>query len=218
MRSAMDAVRTLIADSTDITLSGIRAILKSAPPIEVAATAFTSSEAVKKTLLHHPDICLISDNLEGLILPEFMKQLTREEGDRPKVILLTEGVTLPRLNLALRTGITGYLTKSVDRKELVNAILEVSRGEKVFSKPIARLMTERYVERARRRGDRPGERLTSREAEILHLIVEGYTSTEIGKLLFISPRTVETHRYNLLHKLKIKNTAGLVKYALERNL
>ena len=121
------------------------------------------------------------------------------------------------LNQVLRIGVLGYLLKNSAKNELLEGVRKVAEGESVFSESVAKLMTERYITKTRSgyESQQQSAGITSREQEILKLIAAGLTSQEIADKLYISVRTVETHRANLMQKLKLKNTAALVRYAFE---
>lgn len=211
----MAKARVLIAESSDIALLGLLSILNSSRSIEVVDTAADMSEGIKLFAKHTPDLCLISDSVKDLNIHEFMRNLYKHDGNA-KVVLLTDSLDINYLNQALKAGITGCLLKSIDKKKLKQALISVAEGEKVFSDAISNLMTDRYADLAQNKTVQTSfDKITKRESEILQMIVDGYTSQEIAKKLYISPRTVETHRSNLLQKLKMKNTAALVRYALE---
>jgi DNA-binding NarL/FixJ family response regulator len=112
----------------------------------------------------------------------------------------------------MAAGADGYLSKDVGAKELIESVKSVVHGERVFSKSIIKLMQKKYVPEEEQ--DTSPVSITKREQEILNLVALGKTSQEIADELFISTRTVESHRYNLMQKLDIKNTAGLVRYAV----
>ena len=212
----MAKTRVLIAESSDIVLLGLLAILNSSRSIDVVDTASDLSEGIKLYAKHAPDLCLISDSFKDLNIHEFMQNLYKHD-DKAKVVLLTDSLDINYLNQALKAGITGCLLKSIDKKKLKQSLISVAEGEKVFSDAISNLMTDRYADLAQNKtGQSSFDKITKREREILQMIVDGYTSQEIAKQLYISPRTVETHRSNLLQKLQMKNTAALVRYALEK--
>jgi DNA-binding NarL/FixJ family response regulator len=212
----MAKTRVLIAESSDITLLGLLAILNSSRSIEVVDTAADMAEGIKLFAKHAPDLCLISDSFRNLNIHDFMQNLYKYD-DNAKVVLLTDSLDINYLNQALKAGITGCLLKSIDKKNLKQSLISAAEGEKVFSDAISNLMTDRYADLAQNKtGQKSLDKITKREGEILQMIIDGYTSQEIAKELYISPRTVETHRSNLLQKLKMKNTAALVRFALEK--
>ena len=138
--------------------------------------------------------------------------------DEPRVIVLTHSTELTHLNQSLKAGVKGYLTKNASSNELIDSIIEVGEGRQAFGKSASQLMIGKYADSAKRSPSKGKKLITKREREIVKLIVQGYTSAEIANLLFISTRTVETHRSNLMNKLELKNTAALVRYAMEENL
>jgi len=211
----MAQIRVLVAESSDITLTGILTILSGSPSIKVTGTARTAPDVLRLQSLESYDLLLLSNTLKDLHLNDFMQKLQKKERP-PRVILLVNTIDIIRLNQALKAGVNGCLTKNIGKKEFRNALVSAASGERVFSETIVNLMSGRYADLARSRRRGKLEQITKREAEVLQLIVEGHTSQEIANILYISPRTVETHRSNLLQKLDIKNTAGLVKYALEQ--
>jgi len=211
----MSTVRVLIADSSDIVLEGLTSILNDSRSIKVVATARTSDAAMKLMAKERPDVCLISTSLRGFEPLSFMKKV-RSRNPEERVILMMESADISYINRLLKCGVDGCITRSVEKEKLRQLLMRAARGEKVFSKRISSLITRNYADMVSRSGDDSGSpSLTPREREVLQFIVDGYTSQEIATFLFISPRTVETHRFNLLQKLNLRNTAGLVRYALE---
>jgi two-component system response regulator NreC len=120
----------------------------------------------------------------------------------------------------LKSGASGYVLKSAGKDELAAAIRAAAKGEKFFSPKISQLMAEGYVKRVEGSPDAPKEdvRLTRREREILALVASGLTNQQIADQLFISPRTVDTHRTNIMQKLDIHDLANLVRYAIEHGV
>lgn len=211
----MAKVRVLIAENTDIALTGILSILSGYRTIEVTDSASTSAEALKLYKSGTPDVCLLSNSLPDLDIHHFMLKVS-DIDENASVILMADKIDINHLNAALKAGINGCILKNIEKKKLRDFILEAAEGEKVFSTEISTLMRDRYADLAQNKPvSKPFSQITKRESEVLQLIVDGYTSQEIAKLLYISPRTVETHRSNLMQKLKIKNTAALVRFALE---
>ena len=209
----MNKIKVLIAENFDIYRHGLISILSDSASISDVKETKSANELIRE-FKNHPDaVCIISSNLEGSNVHDLMLRLEKVEPD-PKVVILTYSTDVNHLNQSLKAGVKGYLMKNCSAKELQMAVSEVAKGEKSFSKSISQIMADRYVDQTKKPS--AGNKLTKRETEVLKLIVEGHTSPEIAKMLFISPRTVETHRSNLMNKLKIKNTAALVRYALEK--
>ncbi|MGF1671156.1 MAG: LuxR C-terminal-related transcriptional regulator [Balneolaceae bacterium] len=212
----MSKTRILVADGTDIVKYGVRAILKKEKNFEIVGVADCGEDACALFATHNPDVCIISSNISDLNIHEIMEKF-RKISKNVRVLVLTNSTEFIHLNQALKAGVTGYVVKSTSGGNLIEAVKSVANGEQTFSASVSRMITKRYTDLAQKKEDQKTSQLiTKREHEILQLIVDGYTSSEIANLLYISPRTVETHRSNLMQKLNIRNTAGLVRYALEK--
>lgn len=145
----------------------------------------------------------------------------RERFPKTRVLVLTMHENDEYIYQILKSGAGGYVLKDASREELCNAIRAVARGEKFFSPRVSEIMVESFV---KRREQPPVELsstdipLTKREKEILSLVVEGLTNQQIADKLFISPRTVDTHRTNIMQKLNLHDVASLVRYAIKHGL
>jgi len=209
----MNKIKVLIAENFDLYRHGLSSILSDSASISDVIETKSATELIREYKKHPDAVCIISSNLEGSNIHDLMQRLEKIEPD-PRVVILTYSTDVNHLNQSLKAGVMGYLMKNCSAKELLVAVSDVAKREKSFSKSISQIMADRYADEAKKPSG--GNKLTNRETEVLKLIVEGHTSPEIAKMLFISPRTVETHRSNLMNKLKIKNTAALVRYALEK--
>jgi DNA-binding NarL/FixJ family response regulator len=119
---------------------------------------------------------------------------------------------------ALRAGASAYVLKEAGADDLVTAIRAAAQGRRYFSPPISEQAIQEYLTRAEATPPDPYDTLTAREREVLRLTVEGHSGSTISERLFISPRTVETHRQNLMRKLGVRNQKELVRYAVERGI
>ncbi|MEX0681681.1 MAG: response regulator transcription factor [Balneolales bacterium] len=213
-------IRVLVADDHDIVRYGICSVIGTSEDIEVISEAGSGTEAIRQYKASRPDVCIIDITMPELNGIETTKSILKINPDA-RILILTMHINEEYLNQVLNAGANGYLLKNSDRDELLESIRTVFHGEKAFSNTISKLMTERYVRNLKQDADfskKENVTLTKREREILALIAEGHTSHKISKMLFISPRTVDTHRANLMQKLEIKNTAGLVRFAIKNNL
>ncbi|MEX0904958.1 MAG: response regulator transcription factor [Balneolaceae bacterium] len=210
----MSSIPVLIAESFDIFDLGVQKILHETPNLIHAGTAKTGKELVKQYRKVPYAVCLISSNMADLNIHEVMQSLRKIQA-APSAIVLTNSADLSHLNQSLKAGVKGYLTKNTPAGELIEAISAVASGEQFFGSFISQLMADKYVDITQKKKPSPRVHITKREKEILNFILDGYTSPEIAKRLYISPRTVETHRSNLMNKLGVKNTAALVRLALE---
>ena len=204
----------LLAESFDIYREGIESILANTNTFELLKSVKSGEKLISHYKSRPDSLCLIASNISDMNIHELMQHL-KKSNPEPKVIVLTNSTEISHLNQSLKAGVNGYLTKNVSAAELLEIIKKVSMGDQAFSKNIAQLMVGKYTDLTTRRQVQSNKQITKREKEILNLIVEGYTSAEIAEILFISTRTVETHRSNLMSKLELKNTAALVRYAIE---
>jgi len=213
----MGKVHVLVAESFDIYRRGLESVLRSENSVHLVEVCDSGKTLIKLYKKYPASVCLVSSGIPDMNIHDLMAELSKIS-DEPPVIVLTHSTELTHLNQTLKAGVKGYLTKNAPASELINAIIEVSKGRQAFGKSASQLMIGKYADSAKKTPPKGKKLITKREKEIVKLIVKGYTSAEIANLLFISPRTVETHRSNLMNKLELKNTAALVRYAMEQNL
>ena len=216
----MNKIRVLVVDDHDIVRYGICSVLKSSADIEVVGEASNGVIAVQKYNELTPDVILLDISMPEMNGIETTRNIIKNHADA-RILILTMHLNEEYLNQVLSAGASGYILKNTDIGEMLNAIRSVAEGKQIFSAPISSIMTEKYVRSAQYKhddGDSNTPNLTKRETEILQKIADGKTSQEIAEVLFISPRTVDTHRANLIQKLGVKNSAGLVRYAIENQL
>lgn len=208
-----DKIRVLLVDDHDILRSGLRAILRSEPDIEVVGEAGDGREAVAQAERLSPDVVLMDISMpvmDGLEATGRIHQCCPDA----KVLVLTIHDNEEYLFQVLEAGASGYLVKKTADAELISAIHAVHRGEAFLSPLATRMVIERYIHAMERGNEtRNYDGLTAREREVLKLIADGYTNQEIADRLFISVKTVETHRAHVLEKLELHARADLVKYA-----
>lgn len=211
----MNIIDTIVADGNEIFRHGLSAILRDEgsfniqSEIDNGALVLTAYESVK------PELCILSfsmPEMEGIIIAK--KIIDRDPN--ANILLLADETNRKTLNEFLDSGAFGLIHKSAHRLELIDAAEKVAKGERYLGKQFSKMMTDEYKRLAqkKKRPD-PVKSITKREREILGLLTEGLTSTEIADKLYISPRTVEKHRTNLLKKLDLRNTAALVRFAME---
>ena len=203
-------IRILLADDHKMIIDGLQSMLASVEEIEVVGEAFTGTEVLKKVKQNQVDIILMDINmpeLDGILTTQKVKK----EYPETKVLILTMYNKPEFIRNLLEAGASGYILKNTGREELLEAIKQISNGQNYFGREV----TKTVMESLRGTPRNTTFNLTKREKEVLRLIVQECTTSEIADQLFISTHTVETHRKNLLSKLNVKNTAGLVKYALD---
>ena len=216
----MDKIRVLLADDHTLVRSGIATLLQSSKDIQIVGEAEDGDEAIRKTGELQPDVVVIDLSMPKLSGIEATKILKRKYPDT-KVLVLTMHENEEYVFQILKSGASGYVLKSAGKEELSAAIRAAAKGEKFFSPRISQLMAEGYVRRVDQEAggsQQPEVPLTRREREILSLVVRGMTNQQIADQLYISPRTVDTHRTNIMQKLDIHDVANLVRYAMEHGI
>jgi len=210
MSSANNPIRILIADDHEISRIGIRRLVSGANDIEVVAEAVNGAQTIDLARTLKPNVILMD-----VYMPQVsgIEAAQRVKTDQPDifVIMLSSSDDSQSIDRAMYAGADGYLSKEVTSNELIEAIRNVMLGERVYSRTVLNHL-EGKQDQAKE--DEPPVSLTKREEEIVTLVAKGLTSQEIGKKLFISPRTVETHRARIMDKLGVNNAAGLVRFAL----
>ncbi len=204
----------LLADDHQLVRKGFRALLEELDFVEIAGEAANGQELLN--LLRRgvkADIVLLDYEMPVLNGLETLEQLKRDYFGL-KVIMLTMLNSRDLVQNAVEFGVDGFLFKNASLDELREAIQRVARGENYFSSEVALTLLKPD------QSANPNllQHLTAREIEVLKLVAQGLSSTEIGAQLFISPRTVDTHRNNLIHKLDVNGIAGLVQFALRNKV
>lgn len=204
-------ITVIIADDHEISRIGIRRLLSIAPDINVIGEAVDGASALKLARKKRPNVVLLDVLMPNISGIEAAQRIKGELKD-VSVIMLSAAEDSKAIERAMYAGADGYLSKEVTSEELVAAIRTVILGERVFSRSILNLLEGKAKEQ--RGADAPPMILTKREEGIVTLVAQGLTSQAIAKKLFISPRTVETHRARIMDKLGVNNAAGLVRFAL----
>lgn len=208
-------IRVVLADDHGLVRHGLRAVLAAAGDCEVVGETGDGLAVVDLVERHAPDVLVLDVVLPGLNGLELCRRVTRRS-PATRVVMLSMHANEAYVLEALRAGALGYALKDSAADELARAIATVAVGRRYLSAPFSDHAVEAYAARLSELTD-PYDTLTEREREVLKLAAEGLGNTEIGKRLFISPRTVEIHRFNLLRKLNLTN-GELVRYALRRGL
>lgn len=210
------AIRVLLADDHALVRQGIRSLLEKLDDVEVVGEVGDGRKALELSKTIQPDIVFMDITMPGLNGLEAVIRM-KKECPATRVIMLSMHAGEEYFQQALDSGAAGYLLKDADRMELELAIRTVIRGDTYLTPTVAKYAVEAY--RQRKEGDQgPLASLSSRQKEILQLIAEGYANKEIAQRLDLSPRTVETHRAELMERLNIRDVPGLVKLALRAGL
>lgn len=212
-------IKVAIADDHTMFVDGIESILKNESNIKVVDRCFDGMSVFTVLKKGKIDVILLDINLPDINGLEVSKRLNKEFPE-VKILALSMYNEESIVSEVLKNGALGYILKNTGREELVQAIETVARGETYFSKEV----TESIMGRMMRKPTQKKSsyfiipKITRREKEILALIVKEFTTPEIAEQLFISLKTVESHRGSLISKLNVRNTAGLVRAAMEHKL
>lgn len=216
----MKTTKILIVDDHEVVRDGLKNILTSMDNISIAGEAGNGEDAVKMYSSLKPDLVIMDISMPGMNGIEATRVIKEKDPDA-RILILTMHDNQEYLNQIIRSGAKGFILKNTDKEELLDAVKTVAGGENFFSKDISKLIIDNYIRTAKETEKTDAYKevpLTKREIEILKLIASGYSNQEIANILYISYNTVDTHRKNIMHKLSIKNTAGLVRYAIEKGL
>ena len=213
----MEKIRILLADDHALVRSGLIRLLEPNKDILVVGEAEDGEETIRKTKELKPDVVVIDLSMPKINGIEAAK-IIRKDCPESRVLVLTMHENEEYVYQIFRSGANGYILKNANRNEITTAIRAVAKGERFFSPRVSEIMVEGYLRKAEEREkqiDSPDIELTTRERDVLSLIAEGFNNQQIADKLFISPRTVDTHRTNIMQKLDIHDVANLVKYALD---
>ena len=213
----MSKIRIVVADDHHILLDGLKALLQKQKDLEIAGMYDNGLSLFDDLPKSQPDVALVDINMPGLNGMELTKKIKEFYPGLP-VIALSMHDDATHIMEMIEAGATGYLLKNVNDTELLGSIRAVSMGKMYFSQEVSDTITAYAVNKQRKQEQAEEVKLTDRELEILKLISEEMSNAQIAAALFISERTVETHRKNMLRNTNNKTIVGLLKYALERNL
>jgi two-component system, NarL family, response regulator NreC len=210
MSAVAETIRVVIADDHAVVRRGLRHVLDSEPSFEVLAEASTFDDARRYVRGHHPDVLVLDLNMPGGSTLEHIPSI-RAECPETQIVVLTMQDEPAYARQALSAGALGYVLKEAAEAELVEAIRRAAAGDTYLNPRLgARVAAEPPPG--------PPDGLSEREVDVLRMIALGHTNTEISEQLFLSVRTVETHRAHIQQKLRLGTRAELVRYALDHKL
>jgi two-component system response regulator NreC len=208
-------ISIVLADDHGIVRQGLWALLDAEPDFNIVGEATDGNEAARLAELLQPHV-LVTDLMMGSTNGfEVVRQVNRRSPKTNVVIFSMYGNEAYVLE-ALRAGAKAYVLKESASEELINGIRHAAAGQHYLSSPLSERAIEGYIQKTEATALDPYDTLTTREREVLHLVAQGTTSTEIAAKLYLSRRTVETHRANLMRKLGLHSRAELLRYALQR--
>jgi DNA-binding NarL/FixJ family response regulator len=210
-------IRILLADDHALVRHGIRMVLEAEPDLRVVAEAEDGVTAVNLAMRTEADLAVLDVAMPTLNGLQAAREITQRRPEL-KVLMLSMHDDEQYFFESLKAGASGYVLKTAADRDLVEACRAAVRGEPFLYPAAAAALIRDYLDRARRGEDGPPEPLSPREQQVLTLIAEARTSKEIAELLFISVKTVERHRANILEKLGMRDRVELTRYAIRRGL
>ena len=215
----MNALKILVADDHDIVRTGMKSLMEDQPGWQVVAEAGTGRMAVDKAKAFSPDVCVLDvtmPELNGLEAARQIKKLL----PNTEILILTVHESEQIASEVLKVGARGYILKSDAGRELVAAVKAVAAHKNYFTSRIAQMVSDSTLKEGAQaiEAEDIGSRLTPREKEIVQLLAEGKSNKEAASALNISVKTVETHRTNIMRKLRFHSVGELVRYAVRNNI
>ena len=205
----MESIHVLIADDHSLYREGVRKMLSVAQDIEIVGEATTGDEAVAQALALQPDVILMDLKMPGVNGIEATRRILYAS-PRIGVLVLTMFETDETVFAAMRAGARGYLLKDVDQEDIIRAVKAVSRGDAIFSPAIAERLIHYFAALRPGAADLAFPELTDREREILHLIAQGHSNSEIAERLLLRTKTIQNHVSNIFSKLQVADRAQAI--------
>ena len=207
-------MRILVADDHGIVRAGIRLLLERQPGLEVVAEASDGIEAVEQALAQRPDLCILDVGMPRMTGLQAAREIRSHLPDA-RVLMLSMHDDEHYLFEALKAGASGYVLKREADQDLVGAVRAVGGGEAFLTNAAERSIIRGWMDDG---AEGPTIPLTPREEEVVKLIAEAYTNTQIAEILHLAEKTIESHRANVLRKLGMRDRVQLVRYAIRRGL
>lgn len=213
-------IKVMLVDDHTIVRDGIKALLTDQDDISIIGEASNGRDLLSLLKAHNPDILLLD-----ISLPDYsgieLCEIVRRDYPGIQVLFLSMYTSEEYIFNAIKAGAQGYLPKNISQTELLLAIRTISQGSEYFSESISNIILKSYIKKAKNKEPEslnPEESLSKRELEILKLFAEGFPNPQIAEKLFISTRTVESHKNHIMQKLGLKSTVDLVKFAIRNQI
>ena len=215
----MNKIKVLIADDHQLVREGIQSMLSAEEGIEITGMVPSGEEAINVTRSNPPDVVLMDIIMPGMSGIEAARWI-KEIDNSIRVIIVTMEISKEYVSAAIKSGVDGYLPKDISKEILLEAIRSVHQGERYFNDAIKKLIFEDFysVEKLKNPKKVLPNQLTKREMEVLALVATGKSNREVAEALFISVKTVETHKTHILIKLGLNNNSELIRYAVKNNI
>jgi DNA-binding NarL/FixJ family response regulator len=212
-------IKVLLTDDHKLIRDGIEAMLLNTDDIEVIGSVSSGEESLNEVRRNRPDVILMDVMMGGMTGIEATRWI-KDFDPTVKVVLVTMEISKEYVSAGIKSGVDGYLPKDIDKDILLEAVRTVYKGGRFFNEAIMKLVFEDFYshEKLKSTDKKLPNDLTKREYEVLGLVASGKSNKELADALFISIKTVETHKTHILEKLGLKNTTELVKYAIKNNI
>jgi two-component system response regulator NreC len=207
----------VVADDFPVFRTGLKSLLEAEPNFRVIGEIGGGLEAVRLAERLRPNVVVVDLKISGINGLEVTRQISRRL-PKTSVVILSTYSNQGHVLKALRTGAKAYILKDSPPEELILAIREVTAGRYYLAPALSEQAIEAYIHGVETNVLNEYDKLTTREREVLHLVAQGFTNTKIAAQLYISPRTVEIHRINMMHKLKLKTPTQLIRYAYKQGI
>jgi DNA-binding NarL/FixJ family response regulator len=209
--------RILLADDHTVVRGGLKLVLNAEPDLEVVAEASDGREAVERAVENEVDLAVLDVTMPRMTGLQAAAELSWRRPET-KVLMLSMHDNEQYFFEALKAGASGYVLKTAANRDLIEACRATMRGEPFLYPAAVKAVMRDFLEAAKRGEEIPKDPLTPRELDVVKLIAEGHTSEEIAEILYISKKTVDRHRANMLEKLGMRNRVELTRYAIRRGL
>jgi len=214
----MKPITVLLAEDHTIVRKGLRSLLSQTQDIKVIGEAENGREAVKLVEKHHPELVVMDISMPLLNGLEATRQI-KKRFPKTQVLILTVHDNEEYLFEIIKAGASGYIIKKAALEEMLMAVQAVSKGKTFFSPSVSTKIIKKLLKKKEAlEQEPPYSPLTDREREVLQLVAEGHTNKDIAEILYISVKTVETHRSHIMEKLDLHKAADLTKYAIEHRI
>jgi len=207
----------VLADDHSLIRDGLRVVLEAEPRWSVVGEAADGIEAVALAERLRPDVLIVDLMLPSLSGVEVIREVAKRM-PHTHIVALSMHTNESYVLAALKNGAEAYVLKVARSSEMVHAVREVLAGHRYLSPPLSQYALDAYIEKAKGAPLDRYETLTTREREVLHLVAQGISTIAIAERLVLSPRTVESHRTNLMRKLGLRTQTDLIRYALKRGI
>jgi len=217
MLSRASVITIALADDHPVVRQGLRALLDAEPQFSIIGEATDGIEAIRLADQIHPDVFIVDMAMPTLNGIEVARQVTQRT-PQTRILILSMHSAEAYVAQSLKAGALGYVLKQASSADLIAAIHAVHAGRRYLSAPLSEQAINNYLLHEKEQAFDPYDTLTTREREVFQLAASGHHSQQIADLLVISPRTVEIHRRNMMHKLKLKSQTELVRFAVKRGV